>query len=319
MDAVWVANRLASEIIDRYVYPDTATQIGETLRVRAGKVPPEIAPADLAALLTQWAFEVSKDRHLEVRYSPAQTDEVSANPRDDEFARERQQRARRANCGLARIQRLPGNIGLIEVTSFFEPALSGDVIVAAMRIVAGMQALIIDLRGNRGGHPGTVALMLSYFFDDNGETVHLNDLYHREGDRTEQHWTLPYVPGPRFGSNKPVYVLISNETFSGAEEFAYDLQARNRATLIGETTAGGAHGGDPVRLNEQFTAFIPSGRAINPVTGANWESTGVIPDVPAHRDEALQVAHHMALRTLLERNTLDDELSEEAAKALDTR
>jgi C-terminal processing protease CtpA/Prc len=316
MDVAWVANRLASEIDDRYVLHDTARQIAETLRARAGQIPPDIAPAELAALLTQWAFEASNDRHLEVRYSPAQPDQVSVGTRDDEFALERRRTARRANCGLARIERLLGNVGLIELTSFFEPALSGDVIVAAMRIVAGMHALIVDLRGNRGGHPGTVALMLTYFFDDNGERVHLNDLHHREGDQTEQHWTLPYVPGPRFGPDKPLYVLISNETFSAAEEFAYDLQCRDRATLIGETTAGGAHGGDRIRLDEQYTAFIPSGRAINPITGTNWESTGLTPDVPVHRHDALQVAHHLALRTLLESNALDDELRAEATQAL---
>jgi C-terminal processing protease CtpA/Prc len=94
-----------------------------------------------------------------------------------------------------------------------------------------------------GGHPGTDALVLTYFFDNTGDRVHLNDLHHRESDQTEQHWTVPYVPGPRFGPDKPLYVFISNETFSAAEEFAYDLQSRNRATLIGETTTGGAHGG----------------------------------------------------------------------------
>jgi C-terminal processing protease CtpA/Prc len=104
--------------------------------------------------LTQWAFEASNDRHLEVRYSPAHPDQASVGTRDDEFALERRRTARRANCGLARIERLLGNVALIELTSFFEPALSGDVIVAAMRIVTGIHALIVDLRGNRGRPPG---------------------------------------------------------------------------------------------------------------------------------------------------------------------
>jgi len=127
--------------------------------------------------LTQWAFEASNDRHLEVRYSPAQPDEVSVGRRGDEFAVERRRTARRANYGLARIERLLGNVGLIELTSFFESALSGDIIVAAMRIVAGTHGLVVDLRG-------TVALMLTYFIDNNGERVHLNDLRLCEGDQT---------------------------------------------------------------------------------------------------------------------------------------
>ena len=78
MDVTWVANRFATEIVDRYIFPDTATQIAETHRARAGQIPPDTAPAELAALLTQWAFEASNDRHVEVRYPPARPDQVTA-------------------------------------------------------------------------------------------------------------------------------------------------------------------------------------------------------------------------------------------------
>jgi C-terminal processing protease CtpA/Prc len=142
-----------------------------------------------------------------------------------------------------------------------------------------------------------VVLISSYLFD--GEPVHLNSLYWRNEDFTEQYWTLPFVPGERL-ADAPVYVLTSKDTFSAGEEFAYNLQTRQRATLVGETTAGGAHPGSPHRLHPHFEAFIPGGRAINPVTNDNWEGRGVAPDVPVPSEEALEAAYKLALDAVIE-------------------
>jgi len=166
-----------------------------------------------------------------------------------------------------------------------------------MNLIAHTNALIIDLRQCQGGNPGMVALISSYLFA--GEPIHLNSLYWREEDFTQQYWTLPYVPGQRF-VDKPVYVLTSSGTFSAGEEFAYNLQTRQRATLVGETTGGGAHPGSPYRLHPHFEAFIPVGRAINPITNENWEGCGVAPDVAATQEEALTVAYRLALESIIE-------------------
>ncbi len=118
-----------------------------------------------------------------------------------------------------------------------------------------------------------IAYVSSYLFD---ERVHLNDLFWREPNRTDEFWTRPDVAGQEFGGTKPVFVLTSHATFSGGEEFAYNLQALKRATIVGETTGGGAH---PVGLEfvaEHFVLQLPRGRAINPITKTNWESTGVV-------------------------------------------
>ena len=142
-----------------------------------------------------------------------------------------------------------------------------------------------------------VALISSYLFGE--EPVHLNSIYWRDDDVTQQYWTLPYIPGKRFG-DKPVYVLISRDTFSGGEEFAYNLQIRQRATLIGEKTDGGAHPGASYRLHPHFEVFIPVGRAINPITNGNWEGSGVVPDIPMAQEQALKVAYRMALTSIIE-------------------
>ena len=141
-----------------------------------------------------------------------------------------------------------------------------------------------------------VALLCSYLFDDD---VHLNDLYHRADDSTAQFWTLPYVPGSRFGGTKPLYVLTSSTTFSGAEELTYNLQQRGRATVVGETTRGGAHPVQAYRVDAHLRATVPIARAINPVSGTNWEGTGVTPDVEVPAESAFQEAYRVALEHVM--------------------
>jgi len=101
------------------------------------------------------------------------------------------------------------------------------------------------------------------------------------------------VPGPRFGGKKPIYVLTSSRTFSGAEEFAYDLQSLKRATIVGETTGGGAHMTAMGRIGDHLLIRVPVRRAINPITHTNWEGVGVKPDVKVPSEKALETARRL--------------------------
>jgi hypothetical protein len=140
-----------------------------------------------------------------------------------------------------------------------------------------------------------IQLITSYFFD---EPTHLNDFFIREGNTTQQFWTSAHVSGKRM-SNVPVYVLTSQRTFSAAEEFTYDLKNLKRATIVGETTGGGAHPVESHFLADvHLLARIPFGRAVNPITGTNWEGTGVTPDIQVPADKALEAAHRDALKKL---------------------
>ena len=132
-------------------------------------------------------------------------------------------------------------------------------------------------------------MISSYLFD---KPTHLNDLYNRKEDFTTQYWTLPYVPGNTL-ADKPAFVLTSKSTFSGAEEFTYNLKNLKRATIVGETTGGGAHPVDGHRIDDHFMIGVPFARAVNPISKKNWEGTGVEPDVPVKASEALDKAEEL--------------------------
>jgi retinol-binding protein 3 len=194
-----------------------------------------------------------------------------------------------------------GNIGYIDFRGFMDPEAGAETVAAAMNFVNNSDALIFDMRQNGGGNPAMVALICSYLF---GDKVHLNDLYWREGNETKEFWTNPNVAGKKY-LGRDVYVLTSNRTFSGAEEFSNNLKVLKRATIVGETTGGGANPGGVFRLSDHFGVFIPTGRAINPVTKTNWEGTGVEPDVKVPQDQALKTAYLMALNKSLEKADSD--------------
>jgi C-terminal processing protease CtpA/Prc len=223
------------------------------------------------------------------------------------------QMGRLDNFGIRRVERLDGNVGYIDLRRMPVPANAGPAIAAAMELVAGTYALIIDLRKNGGGAAEGVTFWCSYLLTE--EPTHLNDIFHADTGETRQFWALPYVPGTRY-VDKPVYVLISHRTFSGGEELCYNLQALGRAELIGETTGGGAHPTRGFPISPAVMIGIPFARSINPVTGTNWEGTGVVPDVAATAEQAYDVAYAKALRHVLDLDDVPPPVADEARDAL---
>ena len=299
-----VIDGILKRLNDSYVFPEVAKKMDQSIRERvSNKEYDQVTSAkDFATKLTKDLQDVSHDKHLRVRYSYSSIPE--RGPKREPTTEEREQ-AKRAltwmNHGFTKVERLSGNIGYLDFRGFMDPELGADTVAAAMNFINGTDALIIDMRNNGGGNPAMVALVCSYLFGP--EPVHLNDLYWREGNRTDEFWTRKEVAGKRY-LNKDIYVLTSKHTFSGAEEFTYNLKNLKRATIIGETTGGGAHPGGGFRISEHFGMFVPTGRAISPITKTNWEGTGVTPDIDVPADQALQVARVMALKKSL--STLTD-------------
>jgi retinol-binding protein 3 len=289
---------------EAYVFPEVAKKMEQALRERvANKEYDSVTSAKaMAEKLTTDLQAVSHDKHLRVRYSyEAIPERHNAEEPTAEEIEQFKTYLRQTNYGFEKIERLPGNVGYLDLRGFNPAEFAADTGAAAMNFLANTDALIVDLRRNGGGDPAMVAFLTSYIFG--AEPVHLNDLYFRPEDSTRQWWTLPHVPGKRFGDKKEVYVLTSKRTFSAAEEFTYNLKNLKRATIIGETTGGGAHPGGGRRLNAHFQMFVPSGRAINPISKTNWEGTGVEPDVKVPAEQALKVAHVAALNKIIDRET----------------
>jgi hypothetical protein len=266
----------ARAIEANYVFPDVGRRMAAALRERdaRGDYDQVTDCTAFAARLTDDLRALCHDKHLRVTYRDGR---LSPFPG--------------AQIGFGDIEQHHGNITRITINGF--PPVRGvrDSVAAFMSDVADAAVLIIDLRANHGGDPSTVALVASYLFDD--KPVHLSDVVERDGT-ARAFWTDPTVAGRRFGGKKPVYVLISAETFSGGEGFAYHLQSLRRATLIGETTGGGAHPTGGHSLDDWFKISVPWGRSIDPVTKTDWEGVGVRPDVAtkaaAALDEALRRA-----------------------------
>lgn len=285
-----------------YVFPGLGTKLAEMLEEheKHGDYSSVTSAKKFSQLLTAQMKSIVQDAHLQVFYVP----QMPPSPKSAQGPRPSPRmisEVERDNFGFREVKLLRGNIGYLKVTGFPDAERGGPTVAAAMTFISHTNALIIDLRQNRGGDPGMVDLLASYFFNAN-PPVHLNDLSWRKAGTTEhrlqQFWTLPYVPGERY-PNKKVYILVSNETPSAAEEFTYDLQALKRAIVVGEPTWGGANPGGVTPLADHFIAFIPRGEAINPVTKTNWEGKGVQPDIKVPAGSALTKAYTSALQYLI--------------------
>jgi C-terminal processing protease CtpA/Prc len=291
-----------------YVFPETAKKMSALVlkKLKKGKYKHLTSPREFARQLQVDLRSVSKDKHIRVVYSPEAIRRRKQMEKETDKKKKRDQRIRglkKWNFGFQEVKILEGNIGYLDLRGFVDPIYGGETAVAAMNFLANCDTLIIDLRSNGGGSPGMIQLITSYFYDS--EPVHLNTFYWRPNNKYDQTWTLPHVPGKRM-PDTPIYVLTSKRTFSAAEEFSYNLKNLKRATLIGETTGGGAHPGGPKMINDNFYIGIPSGRAINPITKTNWEGTGVKPHIEVPGEKALDTAKIKALEELA-KNSEDPE------------
>jgi hypothetical protein len=281
-----VVDKAAQALAEAYIYPDRGRRAGDAIRrAMSGGDYADIADKGaFAARLTADLQAVTHDKHMRVMdpEGPRPADAPTGPPP-------------RTWAGFVRTYRLQGNVGYIDLAGFPNPGMFRDAANAAMKAVDGTDALIIDMRRNGGGSPAAVAYLCSFLFDG-AKPVHLNDLIWRnKGTETYRTQTFFTGPTPSHYLNKPVILITSHFTFSGGEEFTNDLKVLKRATIVGETTGGGANPGGVQPLALGLAIFVPGGRAENPITKTSWEGVGVQPDIPATTDEAFATAYRTAL------------------------
>ena len=275
-----VVAKLSEALRERYVFPDIGEKAASKINaaLTAGDYDALADPKAFTARLTADVGTIAHDKHLWLWSTDTPPAAPSGGGRD----------MPRAEAGVTRADRLAGSVGYIEVIGFPPPNFFKPVLDRAMSSLAGSRALIIDARRNGGGSPEGVAYLVSFLVAP-GQPI--NDIVSRiEKTNDFKRQSYVSVPTPVSFAAVPVYVLTSKATFSGGEEFAYDVQALKRGTLIGEVTGGGANPTGFVDLGHSVAAMIPFGRAENPVTKTNWEGRGVQPDVSVPAGDALKVA-----------------------------
>jgi hypothetical protein len=297
-----VVNKIGELMVKLYIFPDKAKEMEAliTKKLQAGEYDKITDVRAFSRVLTEDLRSVTKDRHIRVDYDPEFVKMIRAresqSPEDREKWRQQAlKEERKANFGFREVKILDGNIGYLDLGGFSGFREAAETGIAAMNFLTNADAVIIDLRRNGGGSPEMIQLLSSYFLK---ERTHLNSFENRGEDTLEQYWSFHYVPGkPMFDTD--LYILTNRRTFSAAEEFTYNMKNMKRATIVGETTGGGAHPGGTKIVNDSFTVWVPTGRAVNPITKTNWEGIGIAPDIAVDSDKALDKARTIVLEKML--------------------
>jgi len=292
---------ILATISEEYVIPEIGAEMVDSLRVRFERG--DYSELDEMHLflqrLTSDMREIGQDMHLSFRILEPE-DIVKA---DDEGPTEHDlARWTAGNFGFRRAEILDGNVGYLDLRGFQDTTYSAKTLRATMEFFANCEALIIDLRKNRGGRPEMLQLLASCFLERPG---HLYDIQHRGGDSSTAVWSYPNADFHPL-HNVELVVLIGARTFSAAESFAFAMKHVKRATLIGEATEGGAHLVTFFDFPEiELRIWMPTDRAVDPSTGESWQSVGVQPDIEVPGVDAMTLGHIQALRAIKDR--VDDQ------------
>src|SRR6478672_8100447 len=148
-----------------YVFPDEAERAAAAIEARlaAGEYD-GLDEITLTDRVTGHLQDITGDKHLRLRLGGGPGPRREPPKRPD---REKMRTIGRLdNFGIRRVERLDGNIGYLDLRRMPDPANAGPAISAAMELVAGTYALIIDMRHNGGGAPEGVVYWCSYLLTE---------------------------------------------------------------------------------------------------------------------------------------------------------
>ncbi|SFC74773.1 S41 family peptidase [Flavobacterium phragmitis] len=261
------------------------------------------SPIEFSEIVTEDLQSISKDLHLKIRFEPehiAREKNVISQQAQLEMEKRMALQMAEINYGFKEVKILDGNIGYLSLNQFADIKYAEETVAAAMNFLSNTSAIIIDLRANGGGVPSMMQLLSSYFFDE--KPVLLSDFYERETNEKTQLYSFENVNGKR-SADKPLYILTSKRTFSASEAFTYTLKHLDRATVVGETTKGGANRTKRINIDNGFTISVPYLQPINPVTKTNWEAKGVQPNIETSEKDAFVYAYIDAVKKTMKKNT----------------
>ena len=279
-----VLQKIASLLESKYVLSDKAKGFADEFKAKcaSGAYESYTQAKEFAEKITGDLIAITHDKHLNFRLIvPSDVGEKAASPLHHPV---RYYRLRtKENAGFYKLEWIEPGIGYVDIRRFYSFGEAKDMAVAAMKFLSNANAIIIDIRENGGGSGDYLS---SYFLP---YPTQLSGSYSREDGSLTEFWTLKDI-GTEPRTDVPLFILTSPRTFSTAESFAYDMKSRKRATIVGEPTKGGAHSVDLFGIDGQFEFYISTSRAVSPVTGGNWERTGVRPDIPVPSAVALDKA-----------------------------
>lgn len=308
-EKVAVIERIKELIDSNYVFKDKVNFINNSLDdLKSTTITTHKYFADI---LTNHLVNITKDKHFKIQYNPALVKARRESfRRQQKLANQNQENeeeeeeyidlnlwyAKKENFGFEKVRILEGNIGYIQL-NFWQPLdWVKSTIDATMQFLTNTDALIIDLTKNGGGYSPTDSYLASYFFDK--EPMIWTSSYNRQTDEITSTLTFGEIGGKRY-LNKPIYILVSENTFSLGEQFAYSMKHFEKAVIIGQASAGAAHAIDFIEVNDNYLIQLPIIYSIHPVTKTDWEETGVVPHIKTSKSKTLQIAHLKSLDTLL--------------------
>ncbi len=293
-------NSISDSLNKHYIFPDKAENISAYLhsQLKSNAYTKLLNdPQKLEQLISKDISSVYRDPHLRVQFDPGFNAQVAYHPTAEELQQVKNY-WKDNNYSFKKLEVLPGNIGYLSFNLFVDDIKAAKpTIKAALSFLANTDAIILDLRNNMGGDPNMVSQIESYFF---AQKTEMNSLINRSNNDTVFMYADPFK-SDSLSLSMPVYILTSQHTFSGAEDFCYGMQVAKRAIIVGETTGGGAHPQMPFSVNQGFVMYIPFARSLNPITHKDWEGTGVIPDVKISANKALIKAQELMFRESLTR------------------
>jgi len=294
-----VAERLAVQLSDNFVYADQGERYAAMLRARAAAGGYDGGTRqELAERMTADLMAVQKDGHLHVTVAEPDVQPASGGVIPT---------PRKWPPLIQSAKWIAPGIAYIRFTAFLgtDEEIAG--VRAFMRDHSEAKTIIFDLRNHHGGGLAEMDEIFPYLFAAKTPLVTMEtrrSVFDREGSRAgngptleltldegharSTHYALPGKATPL--RDAKIYLLTSNATASAGEHFALAFKSTGRATLIGEATTGANHFGGSEPIGDHFSAFIPVGRTFDIKTGKDWEGAGIAPDIAVDPKLALVAA-----------------------------